>query len=107
MWVAMVSAQSAQTARQPAPTSPRQAQSQSTPPRAATPAPEGGAAASGGAAAAATQRALLDQYCVSCHNARLKTANLLLDQFDVAHIGDHAEVGEKIVRKLRAGLMPP
>ncbi len=55
----------------------------------------------------AAQRAVLDQYCVTCHNARLKTADLLLDQFDLAHIADHAETGEKIIRKLRAGLMPP
>jgi hypothetical protein len=56
---------------------------------------------------AAAQRALIDQYCVTCHNARLKTANLLLDQLDVAHLGDHAEIGERVVRKLRAGMMPP
>src|SRR3989442_4227880 len=55
----------------------------------------------------ATERALVDQYCVTCHNARLKTANLLLDQLDLAHLGDHAEVGEKVIRKLRAGMMPP
>src|SRR6516225_6313467 len=53
------------------------------------------------------QRALLDQYCVTCHNAKLKTANLLLDQLDVAHLAEHAEVAEKVVRKLRAGMMPP
>jgi len=52
-------------------------------------------------------RALLDQYCVTCHNQKLKTANLLLDQLDLAHLGDHAEIGEKVVRKLRAGMMPP
>ena len=53
------------------------------------------------------QRALVDQYCVVCHNQKLKTANLLLDQLDLAHIGEHPEIGEKIVRKLRAGMMPP
>src|SRR6185295_5101074 len=52
-------------------------------------------------------RKLVDQYCATCHNARLKTANLLLDQLDVAHLGDHAEIGERVVRKLRAGMMPP
>jgi hypothetical protein len=59
------------------------------------------------AADSSAQRALIDQYCVTCHNAKLKTANLLLDQLDLAHLGDHAEVGEKVVRKLRAGMMPP
>jgi hypothetical protein len=44
---------------------------------------------------------------VVCHNAKLKTANLLLDELDIAHLGDHAEIGEKVVRKLRAGMMPP
>jgi hypothetical protein len=44
---------------------------------------------------------------VTCHNAKLKTANLLLDELDMSRLGDHAEVGEKVVRKLRAGLMPP
>jgi len=55
----------------------------------------------------AAQRALMDKYCVGCHNAKLKTANLMLDQLDLAHLGDHAEIGEKVIRKLRAGLMPP
>jgi hypothetical protein len=59
------------------------------------------------ATSAASERALLDQYCVTCHNQRLKTAGLLLDQLDVAHMHDHAEVWEKVVRKLRAGMMPP
>jgi cytochrome c5 len=52
-------------------------------------------------------RALVDQYCVTCHNERLKTANLLLDKVDLANVSGNQEVLEKIVRKLRAGLMPP
>ena len=52
-------------------------------------------------------RKVVDQYCATCHNAKLKTANLLLDEMDFAKFGDHPDVGEKIVRKLRAGLMPP
>src|SRR5262249_5048601 len=59
------------------------------------------------AADASAQRALIDQYCVTCHNARLKTGNLLLDQLDLAHLSQNAEIGEKVVRKLRAGVMPP
>ena len=55
----------------------------------------------------ATQRALVDRYCVTCHNARLKTAGLLLDELDLTKLGAHAEIGEKVVRKMRAGLMPP
>ena len=53
------------------------------------------------------QRALVDQYCVVCHNQKLKTANLLLDQLDLTRLADHAEIAEKVVRKLRAGMMPP
>src|SRR5256714_2356676 len=59
------------------------------------------------AADAAAQRAIVNQYCVTCHNARLKTAGLLLDQTDLATLGEHPDIGEKVVRKLRAGLMPP
>src|SRR5947207_1411755 len=52
-------------------------------------------------------RALIDQYCVSCHNERTKTAGLMLDKMDPAHVAQDAEVWEKVVRKLRAGMMPP
>jgi hypothetical protein len=52
-------------------------------------------------------RALLDQYCVVCHNDRAKTANLSLEHLDLATVGDHPELWEKVVRKLRAGVMPP
>src|SRR5438128_33216 len=90
MSVALVSGQSGQTARPPKPAS--------NPEAAKSPAP---------APAVARQRALVDQYCVGCHNAKVKTANLLLDQLDFAHLGDHAEIAEKVVRKLRAGMMPP
>ncbi len=57
--------------------------------------------------ATSTQRAFLDRYCVGCHNQTAKTAGLMLDQMDLAHIGPNAEVWEKVVRKLRAGMMPP
>ena len=54
-----------------------------------------------------SQRAVIDQYCVTCHNQKLKTAGVMLDQADLAHVGDNSEVWEKVVRRLRAGLMPP
>jgi hypothetical protein len=54
-----------------------------------------------------TQRSLLDQYCVGCHNERTKTAGLMLDKMDITHVGEKAEIWEKVVRKLRAGMMPP
>ncbi len=59
------------------------------------------------AAPFAAQRALLDGYCVSCHNQRTKTADLTFDTFDLAHLEGQAEVWEKAVRKLRGGMMPP
>src|SRR4051812_117460 len=40
----------------------------------------------------ATQRQLLDQYCVTCHNTRAKTAGVMLDAVDLANVGAHAEV---------------
>ena len=58
-------------------------------------------------AASLDPRALLDQYCVTCHNERLATAGLLLDESDVGHVGAGADTWEKVVRKLRSGAMPP
>jgi hypothetical protein len=58
-------------------------------------------------ATAASNRETLDRYCVTCHNQRLKTAGLTLDTMDLAQVPAQAEVWEKVVRKLRAGLMPP
>src|SRR5262245_3962497 len=54
-----------------------------------------------------SQRALLNRYCVTCHNQKLKTANLTLDAVDVDRVAEGAEVWEKVVAKLRAGAMPP
>jgi hypothetical protein len=59
------------------------------------------------APATQNQRALLDKYCVTCHSDRLKTANLSLQGLDLTKVADHAEVWEKVIRKLRAGVMPP
>ena len=58
-------------------------------------------------AGAMTDRAMLDTYCVTCHNQRAKTAGLMLDATDLSKIGEQADVWEKVVRKLRGGMMPP
>ena len=58
-------------------------------------------------ATGAAEQALLDRYCVTCHNDNLRTAGLALDAVDVTRVGDHAETWEKVVGKLRAGMMPP
>jgi mono/diheme cytochrome c family protein len=52
-------------------------------------------------------RDVLDKYCVTCHNQRLKTASLTLDDVDLAHVPARAELWEKVLRKLRSGTMPP
>ena len=52
-------------------------------------------------------RALLDTYCVTCHNQRTKTAGLMFDTMDLAKLPEHADIWEKTVRKLRGGMMPP
>jgi hypothetical protein len=54
-----------------------------------------------------TRRTLLDRYCVTCHKDRLKTANLSLQGLDLTKVADQAELWEKVIRKLRAGVMPP
>jgi len=59
------------------------------------------------AGSASAQRELLDKYCVTCHNSKVKTGGLALDKLDLAHVGENAEVWEKAVRKVRAGMMPP
>src|SRR5580704_13098443 len=55
----------------------------------------------------AQDRQLVDRYCVTCHNQRLKTAGLFLDTMDPANVPADAEAWEKVVRKLRTGAMPP
>ncbi len=55
----------------------------------------------------AAQQAVLNTYCVTCHNERLRTANLLLDKADLVNVAADAAVWEKVVRKLRARVMPP
>jgi len=56
---------------------------------------------------AAPPAALINQYCVTCHNEKAKTAGLMLDKLDLENVGPHAETWEKVVRKLRVGAMPP
>ena len=56
---------------------------------------------------ASQQRAVLDRYCVVCHNEQLRTAGLTLDTMDVEQIGEGAPVWEKVLRKLQGRAMPP
>ena len=73
-------------------------------------------------AAVSSQRALLERYCVTCHNgdfvrgtdeprsllvSQLRAVGLALDDVDIDNVAEHPEVWEKVVRKLRVGAMPP
>ncbi len=57
--------------------------------------------------AASPQRAVINQYCVSCHNAKLKTGGLTLDNIDVDNVTQNPDVWEKVLHKLNARYMPP
>ena len=56
---------------------------------------------------AASYGAVLDQYCVTCHNQQLETAGLALDRLDLEAVGADPGAWEDVVRKLRSGAMPP
>jgi mono/diheme cytochrome c family protein len=58
-------------------------------------------------APATPQRELLNKYCVTCHRGASAPAGLTLDSQDVSKPGERPEVWEKVVRKLRGGMMPP
>ena len=55
----------------------------------------------------ATHRATIDRYCVSCHNDKAKTGGLSLETADLTNVGTAPDVWEKVVRKVRVGMMPP
>src|SRR3989454_908650 len=52
-------------------------------------------------------RTVVDQYCVGCHNDKANVGGLALNNIDVTRAGDHPEVWEKVIRKLRGRMMPP
>src|SRR5689334_1018184 len=57
--------------------------------------------------AAAAQKALVAQYCMTCHSDRVKAGGLALSELDLDAVPQHAEIAEKVIRKLRSGMMPP
>ena len=57
--------------------------------------------------AAAASRALVDKYCLTCHSARVKSGGLVLEGVDLTAPAAGAETWEKVIRKVRGGLMPP
>ena len=54
-----------------------------------------------------SEQALISRYCLGCHNTRTKAGDFVLEGMDLAQAGEHADAWEKVVRKLRVGLMPP
>jgi len=68
-----------------------------------------GAAASQkpGNSSPAAYRAVIDQYCVNCHNADDKIAGLSLDTLDISNVGANSGTWEKVLLKVRTGMMPP
>src|SRR5713226_8672730 len=52
-------------------------------------------------------RALVDEYCVSCHNDRANTGGVSLQTLDFAKAGQHADLLERVLHKVRSGEMPP
>ena len=59
------------------------------------------------AIAPSSQRTLINQYCVACHNDKLKSGGLTLSELNLDAVHQSTEVAEKVIRKLRGGLMPP
>jgi mono/diheme cytochrome c family protein len=55
----------------------------------------------------ASQRALIDQYCLGCHSDRVRSGGLALSELKLDAVHQSAEIAEKVIRKLRGGLMPP
>ena len=53
------------------------------------------------------ERTMFDAYCVTCHHGVGAPAGMQIDKLDTANVGKDAEKWEKVVRKLRAGMMPP
>jgi mono/diheme cytochrome c family protein len=54
-----------------------------------------------------SRRVVLNKYCVTCHNDRLKTGSLSLERIDAEQIADNAATWEKVVLKVKTGAMPP
>ena len=63
--------------------------------------------AAAAAPAAGEYGAVVNKYCVTCHNDRTKTGGLTLEKMDVSNVRAGADVWEQVVRKVRVGMMPP
>ena len=54
-----------------------------------------------------SQQAIIDQYCSYCHDDDGRAGDMSMSGLDLAHVDESAELVEKMIRKLRAGMMPP
>jgi mono/diheme cytochrome c family protein len=70
-------------------------------------APPPAAASAAPATPASAEATFLNQYCITCHNTRAKLGGLALDALDISRVGPGAETWEKVVKKIRTGMMPP
>ena len=57
--------------------------------------------------AVTAQAAVLNTYCVTCHNDKAQTGGFSLEKADLANLPKDAEKWEKVIRKIRVGMMPP
>jgi mono/diheme cytochrome c family protein len=73
----------------------------------APPTPAPATAQAPAAAPVSPERALIDQYCLGCHSDRVKAGGLVLSGLNLDAVDQHGEIAEKVIRKLRGGLMPP
>jgi hypothetical protein len=90
-----------------APSAPPQTAAPAATPGNTAPTPPASTAAPATAAATSPQHALVDQYCMTCHSDRVKSGGLALSTLNLDDAHQSAEVAEKVIRKLRGGLMPP
>ena len=100
--LAVAGAVPALTQQPPAPRQPPPATAQPLPPT-----PKSPSTVESAPPASAEYAGLVGTYCLTCHNDRLKTAGLSLQNVGMADIPEHAPVWEKVARKLRSGEMPP
>lgn len=105
--MAVVSAGVLLAARAPEPTAPQTAPAPAAVRASAPKVPAGAPAPVRAGASSQDHNAVIAKYCAGCHNDRRPAADLSLAKFDVNEAVSHAEKAEKMIVKLRAGMMPP
>jgi mono/diheme cytochrome c family protein len=75
--------------------------------RAAQGSPQGSAQGSPQGSAQGSAQGTIDRYCATCHNPRMKAGGLALDALPVANAARDPQTWEKVIRKVRTGMMPP